>query len=121
MTFLIKNKIVFLNVFNIIGFLSLGFILFSFSLNSLNNFVGLFLSFIFDSTNVFFFISVLLLFIGFLKIIMIEHHKVFEIKKFSIFFCMNLMSFFFFYFIKVSKLYSSFFFFLFVYMVWKYN
>lgn len=111
MTFLIKNKIVFLNVFNIIGFLSLGFILFSFSLNSLNNFVGLFLSFIFDSTNVFFFISVLLLFIGFLKIIMIEHHKVFEIKKFSIFFCMNLMSFFFFYFIKVSKLYSSFFFF----------
>lgn len=111
MTFLIKNKIVFLNVFNIIGFLSLGFILFSFSLNSLNNFVGLFLSFIFDSTNVFFFISVLLLFIGFFKIIMIEHHKVFEIKKFSIFFCMNLMSFFFFYFIKVSKLYSSFFFF----------
>ena len=111
MTFLIKNKIVFLNVFNIIGFLSLGFILFSFSLNSLNNFVGLFLSFIFDSTNVFFFISVSLLFIGFFKIIMIEHHKVFEIKKFSIFFCMNLMSFFFFYFIKVSKLYSSFFFF----------
>jgi proton-translocating NADH-quinone oxidoreductase chain M len=110
MTFLIKNKILFLNVFNIIGFISLFLFFFSFSLGSLNNLVGLFLSFIFDSTNFFFFFSIFLLFLGFFKIIMVEHHKVFEIKKFSIFFCMNLMSFFFFYFMKVSKLYSSFFF-----------
>lgn len=109
MTFLVKNKILFLNIFNIIGFSSLFYFFALFSLNSLNNFIGLFLSFFLNSTNIYFFFSVCLLFIGFLKIVMIEHSKVFEIKKFSIFFCMNLMSFFFFYFIKVSKLYSSFF------------
>ena len=109
MTFLVKNKILFLNIFNIIGFSSLFYFFALFSLNSLNNFIGLFLSFFLNSTNMYFFFSVCLLFIGFFKIVMIEHSKVFEIKKFSIFFCMNLMSFFFFYFIKVSKLYSSFF------------
>jgi len=109
MTFLVKNKILFLNIFNIIGFSSLFYFFALFSLDSLNNLIGLFLSFFLNSTNMYFFFSVCLLFIGFLKIVMIEHSKVFEIKKFSIFFCMNLMSFFFFYFIKVSKLYSSFF------------
>ena len=109
MTFLVKNKILFLNIFNIIGFSSLFYFFALFSLDSLNNLIGLFLSFFLNSTNIYFFFSVCLLFIGFLKIVMIEHSKVFEIKKFSIFFCMNLMSFFFFYFIKVSKLYSSFF------------
>ena len=109
MTFLVKNKILFLNIFNIIGFSSLFYFFALFSLDSLNNLIGLFLSFFLNSTNMYFFFSVCLLFIGFLKIVMIEHSKVFEIKKFSIFFCMNLISFFFFYFIKVSKLYSSFF------------
>jgi len=109
MTFLVKNKILFLNIFNIIGFSSLFYFFALFSLDSLNNLIGLFLSFFLNSTNMYFFFSVCLLFIGFFKIVMIEHSKVFEIKKFSIFFCMNLMSFFFFYFIKVSKLYSSFF------------
>lgn len=109
MTFLVKNKILFLNIFNIIGFSSLFYFFALFSLDSLNNLIGLFLSFFLNSTNMYFFFSVCLLFIGFLKIVMLEHSKVFEIKKFSIFFCMNLMSFFFFYFIKVSKLYSSFF------------
>ena len=109
MTFLVKNKILFLNIFNIIGFSSLFYFFALFSLDSLNNLIGLFLSFFLNSTNMYFFFSVCLLFIGFLKIVMIEHSKVFEIKKFSIFFCMNLMSFFFFFFIKVSKLYSSFF------------
>ena len=109
MTFLVKNKILFLNIFNIIGFSSLFYFFALFSLDSLNNLIDLFLSFFLNSTNMYFFFSVCLLFIGFLKIVMIEHSKVFEIKKFSIFFCMNLMSFFFFYFIKVSKLYSSFF------------
>lgn len=109
MTFLVKNKILFLNIFNIIGFSSLFYFFALFSLDSLNNLIGLFLSFFLNSTNMYFFFSVCLLFIGFFKIVMIEHSKVFEIKKFSIFFCMNLMSFFFFFFIKVSKLYSSFF------------
>ena len=109
MTFMIKNKGFILNFFNIISFSSLIFFFFFFSLNSINNLIGLFLSFFFDSTNLFLSFAVILLFIGFFKIIMMEHHKVFEIKKFSIYFCMNLMSFFFFYFIKVSKLYSSFF------------
>jgi len=109
MTFMIKNKGFILNFFNIISFSSLIVFFFYFSLNSINNLIGLFLSFFFDSTNLFLSFAVILLFIGFFKIIMMEHHKVFEIKKFSIYFCMNLMSFFFFYFIKVSKLYSSFF------------
>ena len=109
MTFLVKNKILFLNIFNIIGFSSLFYFFALFSLDSLNNLIGLFLSFFLNSTNMYFFFSVCLLFIGFLKIVMIEHSKVFEIKKFSIFFCMNLMSFFFFFFKKVFKLYSFFF------------
>ena len=109
MTFLVKNKILFLNIFNIIGFSSLFYFFALFSLDSLNNLIGLFLSFFLNSTNMYFFFSVCLLFIGFFKIVMLEHFKLFEIKKFSIFFCINFLSFFFFYFIKVSKLYSSFF------------
>ena len=109
MTILVKNKVFLINIFNIISFSFLSLFFFSFSLNALNNVTGLLFSFFFGSTNFFFFFAIFLLFIGFFKIVLIEHHKVFEIKKFSIFFCMNLMSFFFFYFIKVSKLYSSFF------------
>ena len=109
MTILVKNKVFLINIFNIISFSFLSLFFFSFSLNALNNVTGLLFSFFFGSTNFFFFFAICLLFIGFFKIVLIEHHKVFEIKKFSIFFCMNLMSFFFFYFIKVSKLYSSFF------------
>ena len=109
MTFLVKNKILFLNIFNIIGFSSLFYFFALFSLDSLNNLIGLFLSFFLNSTNMYFFFSVCLLFIGFLKIVMIEHSKVFEIKKFFFFFFFNFIFFFFFYFIKVSKLYSSFF------------
>ena len=89
MTFLVKNKILFLNIFNIIGFSSLFYFFALFSLDSLNNLIGLFLSFFLNSTNMYFFFSVCLLFIGFLKIVMIEHSKVFEIKKFSIFFLKN--------------------------------
>merc|ERR1712110_281170 len=40
---------------------------------------------------------------------MMEHHKVFEIKKIFYLFLYEFDVFFFFYFIKVSKLYSSFF------------
>ena len=109
MTFLVKNKIFLLNIFNIVGFVFLSVFFFSFSLTALNNLIVLILSFTLGSTNFFFCFAITLLFIGFLKLVMMEHYKVFEIKKFSIFFCMNLMSFFFFYFIKVSKLYSSFF------------
>ena len=109
MTFLVKNKILFLNIFNIIGFSSLFYFFALFSLDSLNNLIGLFLSFFLNSTNMYFFFSVCLLFIGFLKIFMLVHFKLFEIKNFFFFFFINLISFFFFYFIKVSKLYSSFF------------
>ena len=111
MTFLTKNKVLFLNIFNVISFLVFFSFIWSFSLDSVSTLINFIVSFILSSTNLFLTLSICFLFIGFLKIVLIEHHKVFEIKKFSIFFCMNLMSFFFFYFIQVSKLYSSFFFF----------
>ena len=110
MTFLTKNKVLFLNIFNVISFLVFFSFIWSFSLDSVSTLINFIVSFILSSTNLFLTLSICFLFIGFLKIVLIEHHKVFEIKKFSIFFCMNLMSFFFFYFIQVSKLYSSFFF-----------
>tara|TARA_B100000749_G_scaffold280502_1_gene276982 strand:- start:240 stop:1913 length:1674 start_codon:yes stop_codon:yes gene_type:complete len=111
MTFLTKNKVLFLNIFNVISFLVFFSFIWSFSLDSASTLINFIFSFVLSSTNLFLTLSICFLFIGFLKIVLIEHHKVFEIKKFSIFFCMNLMSFFFFYFIQVSKLYSSFFFF----------
>ena len=111
MTFLTKNKVLFLNIFNVISFLVFFSFIWSFSLDSASTLINFIFSFVLSSTNLFLTLSICFLFIDFLKIVLIEHHKVFEIKKFSIFFCMNLMSFFFFYFIQVSKLYSSFFFF----------
>lgn len=101
--FLIKNKILLNN------FLILFLCLYLFKASLLLNLIKLFFGFFIESTNIFFFLSIFLLFIGFLKIIFIENYKLFEIKKYSIFFCMNLMSFFYFSFFKVSHLYFSYF------------
>ena len=54
MTFLVKNKIFLLNIFNIVGFVFLSVFFFSFSLTALNNLIVLILSFTLGSTNFFF-------------------------------------------------------------------
>ena len=94
----ITNIVIFLYFFKII------LIYLNFSLVYLNKFIAYFL---FEITNFSFLISIILLCLGFLKIIFIENFKLFEIKKYSIFFCINLMSFFFFNFFSISKLYYS--------------
>ena len=86
MTFLTKNKVLFLNIFNVISFLVFFSFIWSFSLDSASTLINFIFSFVLSSTNLFLSLSICFLFIGFLKIVLIEHHKVFEIKKFSIFF-----------------------------------
>lgn len=94
---------------NFFFFLISMFLFLKLSTTSIINIFNIFITFISNTTNLFFLSSFLFLICGFLKIVFIENYKIFEIKKYSIFFCMNLISFFFFYFFKISNI-SSFYF-----------
>lgn len=104
----IKNaqNIYYLNA--IIFLILLGFGTFV-SYSSFINLINFFLSFFANLEHFFLVFLIMLFLIGFTKILFIENYKLFQIKKFSIFLCMNFLSYFLFYFIKASFFCSSYF------------
>lgn len=98
-----------INLFNLLTIAFFSFISLYISCNSVLSLALFLSSFFLDIINSFLLILFVLIFVGFIKIVLLEKHKIFEIKKFSIYFCMNLLSYFFFNFIKVSFFCSSYF------------
>lgn len=98
------------DILNFLVFIFIFYIVTSFFLlTNILNLVYFIFYFLIESSHLIFSFILVLLILGFLKIVFMENHKLFELKKYSIFFCMNLMSFFYFYFFKVSNLYTLYF------------
>lgn len=65
------------------------------------------LIFMFKTTKLYFILTLIFLLLGFVFLFFIKDYKIFEIKKYALFFSMNLMSFFIFSFIKLPTLYFT--------------